>query len=104
MSAPQPLSEEEIRRALADLPGWRLERGEIYKWFRFPGFPEAVGFIHRLVEPAERLNHHPDLENHYDRVRVGLHTWSAGAVTEKDLALAREVERAAGEDRGGASG
>jgi 4a-hydroxytetrahydrobiopterin dehydratase len=100
VSGPRALSDEEIKEALAELPGWRLERGEIYKWFRFGGFPEAVRFIDRLVEPAERLNHHPDLENHYDRVRVGLHTWSAGAVTEKDLALAREVERAAGQDPG----
>ncbi len=95
MTAPRPLSEEETRRALADLPGWRLEGGEIYKWFRFGGFPEAVGFIQRLVEPAERLNHHPDLENHYDRVRVGLHTWSENAITQKDLALAREIEAVA---------
>jgi 4a-hydroxytetrahydrobiopterin dehydratase len=48
------------------------------------------------VEPAERLNHHPDIESHYDRVRIGLHTWSANAITEKDLALAEEIERLAG--------
>lgn len=95
MPGPQPLSEEEIRRRLGELPGWRLEGGELYKWFRFPGFPEAMAFLSRLVEPAERLNHHPDIESHYDRVRIGLHTWSADAVTEKDIALAREVEGAA---------
>ena len=44
------------------------------------------------MEPAERLNHHPDIESHYDRVRIGLHTWSANASTEKDLALAEEIE------------
>jgi 4a-hydroxytetrahydrobiopterin dehydratase len=47
------------------------------------------------VEPAERLNHHPDVENHYDRVRIGLHTWSANAITERDLVLAAEIERLA---------
>jgi pterin-4a-carbinolamine dehydratase len=47
------------------------------------------------VEPCERLNHHPDVENHYDRVRIGLHTWNANAVTEMDLELASEVERLA---------
>jgi 4a-hydroxytetrahydrobiopterin dehydratase len=45
------------------------------------------------VEPAERLNHHPDVENHYNRVRIGLHTWSAGGITEKDFQLAHEIER-----------
>ncbi len=90
------LSDEEIDRRLEDLPGWRREGGEIYKWFRFEGFPNAIAFLGRLVEPCERLNHHPDIESHFDRVRIGLHTWSAGAVTEKDLALAREIELAAG--------
>jgi 4a-hydroxytetrahydrobiopterin dehydratase len=46
------------------------------------------------VEPAERLNHHPDVENHYNRVRIGLHTWSENAITEKDFKLAAEIERA----------
>jgi 4a-hydroxytetrahydrobiopterin dehydratase len=92
----EPLAEDEIRSRLSDLPGWRHEGGEIYKWFRFPGFPEAIAFLQRIVEPAERLNHHPDLESHHDRVRVGLHTWSANAVTEKDIALALEIERVAG--------
>ncbi|MGH2725187.1 MAG: 4a-hydroxytetrahydrobiopterin dehydratase [Actinomycetota bacterium] len=95
MAKPQPLPEEEIRRRLEDLPGWRLEGGEISKWFRFSGFPEAVAFLQRLVEPAERLHHHPDVEVHERRVRIGLHTWSVQAITEKDLTLAAEVERAA---------
>lgn len=91
----EPLPEEEIQRRLRDLPGWRAEGKEIYKWFSFGGFPEAASFIQRIVEPAERLNHHPDLENHYDRVRVGLHTWRADAITERDFELAAEIERAA---------
>lgn len=90
------MSDEEIERALDDLPGWRREGGEIFKWYRFPGFPEAIAFLGRLVEPCERLDHHPDIESHYDRVRIGLHTWSERAITERDLALAREIERAAG--------
>ena len=94
--APQPLDEEEIDRRLGDLPGWRRESGEIFKWFRFGSFPEAIGFLGRLVEPCERVDHHPDIENHYDRVRIGLHTWSVNAITEKDLVLAAEIEAIAG--------
>jgi pterin-4a-carbinolamine dehydratase len=41
------------------------------------------------------MNHHPDVENHYNRVRIALHTWSVEAITEKDLALATEIERVA---------
>jgi 4a-hydroxytetrahydrobiopterin dehydratase len=89
----KPLDDEEIDRRLGDLPGWRRESGEIFKWFRFGSFPEAIGFLGRLVEPCERMDHHPDIESHYDRVRIGLHTWSVNAITAKDLALAAEIER-----------
>lgn len=47
------------------------------------------------MEPCERRNHHPDVENHYDRVRIALHTWSANAITEKDFGLAEEIEQLA---------
>jgi 4a-hydroxytetrahydrobiopterin dehydratase len=88
------LSDEDLGRALAagDLPGWRHDRGEIFKNYRFDTFMDAITFIDRLAERAEAANHHPDLENHYNRVRVALHTWSENAVTEKDLMLAREIE------------
>jgi 4a-hydroxytetrahydrobiopterin dehydratase len=92
---PRRLSDREIDQRLRDLPGWRREGGEIFKWYRFDSFPDAIAFLGRLVEPCERLNHHPDIESHYDRVRIGLHTWSANAITEKDLSLAREIEAAA---------
>lgn len=90
------LTDEQIAEGLRELPGWRHEGVEIFKWFRFEGFPEAIAFLQRIVEPAERMHHHPDIESHYDRVRIGLHTWSEEAVTEKDLALAREIERLSG--------
>jgi 4a-hydroxytetrahydrobiopterin dehydratase len=90
------LSSEEIERALADLSGWRYERGEILKNFKFPTFMDAIAFIDRVAEKAEAANHHPDLENHYNRVRVALHTWSEKAITEKDVALAREIESVSG--------
>jgi 4a-hydroxytetrahydrobiopterin dehydratase len=89
------LSDQEVDRRLADLPGWKREGGEIYKWFKFAGFPESIAFLGRIVEPAERVNHHPDVENHYNRVRIALHTWNVEAITEKDLALAAEIERLA---------
>jgi 4a-hydroxytetrahydrobiopterin dehydratase len=90
------LSSEEIARALAaDLLGWRHERGEIFKNYKFASFMEAIAFINQIADKAEAANHHPDLENHYNRVRVALHTWSENAVTERDLALAREIESVA---------
>ena len=92
------LSQEEIHQELGSeaLAGWRYDRGEIFKNFKFAGFMEAIRFINRVAERAEAANHHPDLENHYNRVRVGLHTWSENGVTKKDIALAREIESVVG--------
>jgi 4a-hydroxytetrahydrobiopterin dehydratase len=88
------LSDDEIKRALAagDLPGWRQGERQIFKNFKFESFMDAVAFINRVAEQAEARNHHPDLENHYNRVRIGLQTWNENAVTEKDLGLARAIE------------
>jgi 4a-hydroxytetrahydrobiopterin dehydratase len=89
------LSDDEIRSALHELPGWRFDRGEIFKQYKFPTFREAIAFIDRLAEKADAADHHPDLENHYNRVRVALHTWTEHGVTAKDLRLAREIESVA---------
>ena len=97
MPAPEPLAPEEVERRLGGLEGWKLGEGEIYKWFRFDGYPAAVAFLERTIEPAERMHHHPDVEVHERRVRVALHTWSAEAITEKDFALAEEIQRIAGD-------
>jgi 4a-hydroxytetrahydrobiopterin dehydratase len=86
------LSDDEIAAALQDLPGWRHDHGEILKNYAFPTFMDAVAFINRIAAKAEAANHHPDLENHYNKVRVALHTWSENGITEKDVALAREIE------------
>ena len=91
----EPLDDAEVDRRLAGLEGWKRGEGEIYRWFRFPGFPEAIAFLGRLVEPCERLHHHPDIESHHDRVRIALHTWSANAITEKDFELAQEIQHLA---------
>ena len=87
------LSDEEIRLALDEsLPGWRLADGEIVKNFAFGSFMDAIGFIGRVAQKAEAADHHPDLTNHYNRVRVAIHTWNENAITAKDIALAREIE------------
>jgi 4a-hydroxytetrahydrobiopterin dehydratase len=91
------LSDDQIKQELAsgDLPGWRMGERQIFKNFKFPTFLEAIAFIDRVAEKAEAANHHPDLENHYNRVRIGLQTWNENAITEKDLALARQIESVA---------
>ena len=86
------LTEEEIRAALADLPGWDLGDGEITRQFRLDSFAGAIAFVVRLSYAAEAANHHPDLDIRYSRVLVTLSTHSEGGVTAKDLDLARVIE------------
>jgi 4a-hydroxytetrahydrobiopterin dehydratase len=90
------LSDDEVRAALSEgLPGWSVHEGAIHKTFVFPGFRAAIAFIDRLAEAAIAARHHPDLENHYNRVVVSLTTHDEGGVTPADVALAIAIERVA---------
>lgn len=92
MTVMATLSDDEIRSALDSLPGWSQEGGEIAKEYKFGDFVAAIAFVNRLADRAEAANHHPDLEIHYNRVRVALSTHSEGGITAKDTALAAEIE------------
>ena len=89
------LSDDDVRTRLADLPGWELTDGAITKQYALGGFPAAVAFVVRLSYPAEAADHHPDLDIRYDKVRVTLSSHSEGGITEKDVALAQEIEKRA---------
>ena len=84
--------------ALAGLDGWSEADGRdaIAKDFRFRDFNEAFGFMARVALHAERADHHPEWFNVYNRVEIALSTHDAGGVSEKDIALARFIDSAAG--------
>ncbi len=88
------LSAVERRRHLAALQGWKKVRGReaIFKSFRFRNFNEAFGFMTRVALMADRMDHHPEWFNVYNRVDVTLTTHDAGGVTERDIALAEFIE------------
>ena len=83
--------------AVSDLPGWSSheERDAIVKTFRFDDFNGAFGFMTRVALTAERLDHHPEWANVYDRVEVLLTTHDAGGVTELDVRMARFMDEVA---------
>lgn len=87
------LAPSEVRRALADLPGWSRHRGAIRRTYRFADFPEAIRFVNAVARLAERANHHPDIEIRYNQVTLRLTTHDAGGLTEKDFELARAIEQ-----------
>jgi 4a-hydroxytetrahydrobiopterin dehydratase len=88
------LSESERNAALAELAGWRYdpERNGIARVFRFADFNAAFAFMTRVALAAERADHHPDWSNVWNRVDVLLRTHDADGVTEKDVALARQMD------------
>lgn len=89
---PQPLSQSDIDRALEDLPGWTFEDDALVRSFEFEDFRTAVGVIVRIGFEAETMNHHPELTNVYNKLRVRLTTHDAGdRVTERDVQLARRI-------------
>jgi 4a-hydroxytetrahydrobiopterin dehydratase len=92
------LTPREIEDGLENLTGWTLDGHAIRKQFTFAGFPEAVAFVTRLVEPAEAADHHPDVFISYRRVTITYSTHSEGGLTAKDLAGAATADTIAGRD------
>lgn len=90
------LTDEEIARALQDLPGWEREGEAIVRTVRFPAFMDGIAFLSRVADMAEVADHHPDIDIRYRNVRLALSTHSEGGLTVKDVALARQINEAAG--------
>ena len=67
---------------------WQEVDGALERTFEFPSFPEAIGFVNRVAELAERENHPPDIAVSYKKVTLRWTTHSAGGITERDRELA----------------
>ena len=89
------LSEDEVRDALADLEGWSVEGDSIVRELQFPDFRGSVVFVVAIALEAESVDHHPDLDIRWNRVRVALSTHSEGGITAKDIDMARAVQHLA---------
>jgi 4a-hydroxytetrahydrobiopterin dehydratase len=93
------LTEEELKAALDCLPGWTQVNGRdaIFSALEFKNFNQAFGCMSRIALMAERIDHHPEWFNVYNKIEITLTTHSAGGVTDLDIRLARFINRAAGE-------
>ena len=86
------LSDQEITDALSGLSGWTLASGKLHKEYRFADFVHAFGFMATSAIAIEKMNHHPDWANVWNRVTVDLMTHDAGGITQKDVELARLLD------------
>jgi 4a-hydroxytetrahydrobiopterin dehydratase len=85
------LNDDEVRSGIAALPGWELRDGALQRELRFSTFVDAFSFMTFVALVAERMNHHPDWSNVYNRVTIQLSTHDVGGISEYDLTLATEI-------------
>jgi len=92
----EKLSPQQLEAALAGLPGWLIAAGKLHREYRFPNFVHAFGFMATAAIAIEKMNHHPEWFNVYNRVTIDLTTHDAGGITQKDVDLARLLDSIAG--------
>ena len=85
------LTEEQIRTELSGLQGWSVVNGKLHKDFVFDDFIEAFGFMCKAAIHIEKMNHHPEWFNVYNKISVDLVTHDAGGITQNDIVLARTL-------------
>ncbi|CUR52503.1 putative pterin-4-alpha-carbinolamine dehydratase [Nitrosotalea devaniterrae] len=85
------LTEEQIRTELSGLDGWSVLNGKLHKDFVFDDFIEAFGFMCKAAIHIEKMNHHPEWFNVYNKISVDLVTHDAGGITQNDITLARTL-------------
>jgi 4a-hydroxytetrahydrobiopterin dehydratase len=87
-----PLDDNEISERLEAVPGWEREGDAITRSFDRGDFVGSVEFVRRLVEPAEDMGHHPDVEISWATVKVSISTHSEGGLTPADFELAGRID------------
>jgi 4a-hydroxytetrahydrobiopterin dehydratase len=92
VSRPPRLSPDDAAAALSDLPLWSGDTDGIERTLELPSFRSAVEAISMIADVAEELDHHPDMDLRWTKVRVAVVTHSAGGLTDLDLELARRVD------------
>jgi 4a-hydroxytetrahydrobiopterin dehydratase len=86
------LGDAAVAEALRQVPGWERADKAIARTYRFRDFREAMAFVNRVADIAERLGHHPDVAIHYNVVTLSLWSHDAGGITPRDFALAATID------------
>jgi 4a-hydroxytetrahydrobiopterin dehydratase len=86
------LDDSAVEEKLAGLDGWERSGDAIAKTFERGDFVGSVKFVDSIVEPAEDMGHHPDLEISWDKVKVSITNHAEGGLTENDFELASKID------------
>ena len=84
---------------MENLPGWNLDDEKLYKELEFKNFIDAFGFMTKVAITAEKMNHHPEWFNVYNKVQIHLTTHEAGGISENDVNLARKIDTLADQEK-----
>ena len=90
------LSEKELQSSLTGLPGWTVAQNKLHREYKFADFIHAFGFMATSALAIEKMNHHPEWFNVYNKVVVDLTTHDAGGISAKDVELAKLLDAFAG--------
>ncbi|HEV8573916.1 MAG TPA: 4a-hydroxytetrahydrobiopterin dehydratase [Dehalococcoidia bacterium] len=92
MAEPRVLSQAKVSEGLSSLDGWELRDGRLRKQFAFRTFLRAIAFVNSVAYLAESAGHHPDITINYNKVTLRIITHSEGALTDRDFALAGDID------------
>ncbi len=87
------LKPETVQVLLGEVPAWKLGDNSIERTFKFDGFLPAIEFVNKLAKEAEDMNHHPDIDIRWNKVKLVLSTHSAGGLTDMDFMLATKIDK-----------
>ena len=96
--ARRKLTKAELERSLDGLHGWELMDDKLHKMFKFDSFAEAIGWMTSVAIFADKIDHHPEWSNVYNRVTVDLITHDLGVLSTLDIDLARRMQDLSRED------
>ncbi|MEH3143481.1 MAG: 4a-hydroxytetrahydrobiopterin dehydratase [Mycobacterium kyogaense] len=86
------LSDDDVDAVLPELDGWERSDGALRRNVDFPAFLDGIDAVRRVAERAEAADHHPDIDIRWRTVTFALVTHSEGGITDKDVAMAREID------------
>ena len=86
------LTDDQVDAALPDLNGWERKEGALRRAVKFPEFLAGIEAVRRVAERAEEKDHHPDIDIRWRTVTFALVTHSEGGITDKDVAMARDID------------
>ena len=86
------LHNKQIKLHLQTFPNWSKRAQTIIRTFKFDGFLKGIDFVNQVAKKAQKMNHHPDIDVHFDQVTLTLTTHDEGGITEKDFLLAKQCD------------